>query len=115
TVSRTEESQADFEQGTLVGTKATANGLELDTGNQSGYRIAPALDLTPVRVVRSSRVEWDAIEPPGTSVTVETSVDGGNTWQPIANGEPIPGLHEGMAAEGVSVLWRQVLTSQHEV
>src|SRR5690606_10948831 len=63
TVTRTEDSQADFEQGTLVGTKATAYGLELDTGNLDGYRIAPALDLTPVRVVGSSQVSWQAVQP----------------------------------------------------
>src|SRR5690606_23651915 len=33
TVTRTEDSQAEFGQGTLVGTKATVFGLELDTSN----------------------------------------------------------------------------------
>src|SRR5690606_18358133 len=63
TVTRTEDSQADFGQGTLVGTKATVFGLELDTSNLDGYRIAPALDLTPVRVVGSSQVSWEAVHP----------------------------------------------------
>src|SRR5690606_18362637 len=32
-------------------------------GSIVGHRIAPALDLTPVRVVGSSQVTWEAVQP----------------------------------------------------
>src|SRR5690606_16419561 len=59
-----------------------------------------------------SSISWTATTPAGTAVTVETSLDGGQTWQPATNGGAIPGITSGMDLDGVSLLWRETLTTQ---
>src|SRR5690606_38107941 len=60
-----------------------------------GSRVSPILDLSPVGTAAGSSIAWNAITPAGTSVTVETSLDGGATWQVATNGGPIPGISAG--------------------
>ncbi|MBE3590014.1 MAG: hypothetical protein IMW98_04205 [Firmicutes bacterium] len=77
----------------------------------SGARTAPALDLSPVGVATSSAISWTADTPAGTSVSVDVSLDGGQTWQPATNGEPVPGITPGMDLTGKQLLWRERLST----
>lgn len=78
---------------------------------QGGYRIWPALDLSPAVVARSSQIDWEASEPAGTDVIVEVSTDGGATWQVATDGGPIPGVSAGTNLSGKRLLVRQTLTT----
>lgn len=77
----------------------------------SGTRTAPVLDLSPVGIAASSVISWTADTPLGTSVGVDVSLDGGQTWQPVTNGEPVPGITPGMDLSGKSLLWRENLVT----
>lgn len=63
----------------------------------SGRWTAPSLPV-PEGVVTASVVHWTQTVPPGTSVVVETSIDGGLTWQPATNFGPVPHLSVGTTA-----------------
>lgn len=76
---------------------------------QGGYRIAPALDLSATARAGASTVAWAASVPAGTSLMVETSIDGGSTWQIPQNAGAIPGLTPGMDTTGVLLLVRATL------
>lgn len=86
---------------------ATKSGAYLP----SGSRISPALDLSPAGIAVSSKIAWTASTPSGTSIVVETSLDGGATWQPCTNGGPIPGITPGTDVTGKTLLIRQTLTT----
>lgn len=59
----------------------------------TGNRLSPALSLAPVGRLGSSLVAWDDNLPGlGTSLQMETSVDGGVSWQVATNGGPIANL-----------------------
>src|SRR5690606_14605514 len=92
------------------GTTQNLRGVVYD--GDGGYRIAPALDLTPVGTAAASSISWTATTPAGTAVQVETSLDGGQTWDVATNGGSIPGITSGMDLDGVSLLVRQTLTTQ---
>ncbi|HHW45231.1 MAG TPA: DNRLRE domain-containing protein, partial [Desulfotomaculum sp.] len=77
----------------------------------SGSRVSPPLDLSPVGRAFSSSISWQATEPPGTSVVIEVSLDGGLTWQQATNGSTIPGLSPEMDLTGKSLLVRQILST----
>lgn len=72
----------------------------------SGTWTSPALDLSTLVAVSSSLVDWQAATPAGATLTVETSTDGGLTWQAATDGGPIPG-----ATPGGAVQARLTLTS----
>src|SRR5690606_11751751 len=78
-------------------------------GGIVGYRIAPALDLSPVRTAAAPAFSWTATTPAGPAVTVETSLDGGQPRQPATHGGPTPRITAGMDLTGKSLLVRQVL------
>jgi hypothetical protein len=70
----------------------------------TGYRISPPLAI-PQSPITNSVVHWDqATFADGSTVTVETSVDGGLTWQLAANDQPIPRLLPGTS------VWQTVQT-----
>lgn len=79
---------------------------------EGGYRVSPALDLSPAGVAASSAISWTATTPTGTAVQVKTSLDGGATWQQATNGGAIPGITPGMDLTGKSLLVRQTLTTE---
>lgn len=56
-----------------------------------GRRVSQPLAIPEGRVV-SSVVQWKQTAPLGTTVTVETSIDGGLTWQEATNRRPVPHL-----------------------
>lgn len=70
---------------------------EVDTASQmftplTGYRISPPLAL-PQTPITNSVISWTQNTPaPGSTVKVETSVDGGLTWQTPVNNGAVPRL-----------------------
>jgi hypothetical protein len=61
----------------------------------AGMRTAPAKALSGAPVA-GSRVTWEQFTPPGTTVTVKTSINNALTWDVVAaSGDPVPGLEPG--------------------
>jgi hypothetical protein len=70
----------------------------------TGFRISPPLAI-PQSPITSSVIHWDQATPAvGSSVTVETSVDGGASWQPAVQDGPIARLLPGTS------VWQTVQT-----
>lgn len=78
---------------------------------EGGYRISPSLDLSSGASATSSQISWTATAPTNTTIVIETSLDGGATWQSATNGGAIPGITAGMSLSGKSLLVRQTLTT----
>lgn len=69
----------------------------------TGQRVSPLYDLTSaVGVFGVARIFWTATTPPGTSVTVETAVNGGS-WSTCTNGGRVPGVTEGASATSIRI------------
>ena len=72
-----------------------------------GTRQSYTLDLSPVGELSDSLIEWSSTEPDDTNITIETSIDNGETWQEATNGGSIPNLPDNL--EDVELLVRQTL------
>lgn len=69
-------------------------GQAIVVGYTTGIRTSPP-KLIPRNPIAGSKITWDAFIPPGASVTVETSVDNGASWQVATSGAPVPRLIPG--------------------
>ena len=105
TVTRTDNTAGEWAAGTNDGTTGASGVLTLATGEVSGSWVSPPLDLSGLAAVDGSSIDWSAATPSGTSVTVETSADGGATWDAATDGGAIVG-----AAAGGDVRARLTLT-----
>jgi hypothetical protein len=76
----------------------------------SGYRTAPALNISPVNVVKASSITWNQTLNGGT-LTMETSLDNGATWQAATSGQPISGLALNTVCAGKTLLVRTSLAT----
>jgi len=72
----------------------------------TGTRQSPQLDLSAVGNVESSSISWQETLNSQT-ITIETSIDGGSTWQTATNGGAIPNL----PANPTTLDVRQVLST----
>ncbi len=87
---------------TLTGTSATSMpGLNqltvrvLGAFSATGTRISPVLDLSPTGRAGSTLVNWNALTPAGTGITVEIAPDVAGvpgTWTAVSNGGAIPNI-----------------------
>jgi hypothetical protein len=77
----------------------------------NGERLSPVIDLTPVGYVCGTAISWEATKPPNTSLVIETSIDGGLTWQACTNKGRIPGVNSGDNLAGKQLLLRQKLST----
>lgn len=77
----------------------------------TGTWTSQPIDLSPVGQAAASAISWQADTPPGTAVTVEASLDGGQTWATCANGGEIPGILPGTNLTGKSLLVRATLST----
>jgi hypothetical protein len=78
---------------------------------KTGSRVSPAYGLNGVAIARSSLLSWKAKLPTDMTLLMETSVDGGQTYQPCTSGAAIPGILSGMNCGGQSVILRETLTN----
>ena len=79
----------------------------------TGTRVNPSLNLAPAGVVASSLIQWAATEPDVTTLEIDASFDNGVTWTQCTNNAAIPGLNYGDSLTGVSLLIREVLTTNN--
>ncbi len=76
----------------------------------TGTRVSPPIDLSVVGTARTSTIGWIATTPLGTSVAIETSLNGGATWSPATNGGGVPGFTAGLDVVGTALLVRSTLS-----
>ncbi len=85
----------------------------------SGTWQSPSINIASPGHYGGSLVEWDPnTQPygtpadPSTSITVQTSIDNGSTWQSVSNGGAISGLTIGQSLTGKTLLLKVSLTAQ---
>lgn len=86
-------------------------GDAIRVGSTIGVRISPPFPLLAGRrslPVAGSLIRWETTIPHGATVTVETSIDNGGTWQKASNGQAIPRLEPGLVIP--TVMTRVTLT-----
>lgn len=87
---------------------------------ERGTRISPALSLTSAALAGPTLMSWSATLPAQPSggaasetrpaqVTIEASLDNGDTWQICSQNKPIPALIAGQSLTGKSLLVKQTL------
>jgi hypothetical protein len=81
---------AGSNDGTINGASWTDNYISWNLDG-TGTRQSPQLDLSAVNDVASSSISWTETLNSQT-ITIETSVDSGSTWQTATNGGSIPNL-----------------------
>ena len=74
------------------GNNGTINGAAwINNYSPTGNRLSPTIDLSTIGSVESSTISWvETLN--GETIDIETSVDGGSTWQTATNGSSIPNL-----------------------
>lgn len=77
----------------------------------SGTWTGTAVSVNAVSLVNSSLIKWDQSLSQGGSVTVQTSIDGGSTYQTCSNGGAIPKLGKGASGTGKSVIVKVTLST----
>ena len=90
----TDTTKVDFEAGDLDGV-VVDDGVELYQHTQG--TLIKEIDISTEAEVETTKIEWTATTPAGTSITIETalSLDGGESygeWQTATNGNAIPGI-----------------------
>jgi len=70
--------------------------------DSSGTWVSPTINLTQTDVATSA-ISWGAIEPTGTTLLVEVSLDNQMTWQTATNDAAIPGINPGDDVSGMTL------------
>ena len=68
----------------------------------SGSRVSAAIDLSAVTDVAFCAVGWEATTPTGTTLTVDTSVNGGSTYSSATNGSCPTGISVGSSLASIT-------------
>jgi hypothetical protein len=80
----------------------------------TGTRISPLITFNiGGAAITNTKITWDADIPTGTSVSVYTSIDYGQTWYAVNNGDKIPGITPGSRPETVTIQIKQVLSTSN--
>ena len=66
-------------------------------------------DLTPVGILDSSSIDWEATVASDQNLIIEVSNDGGSTWTEVSNGDSLPFYSPGDYLLGETVNVRQIL------
>jgi hypothetical protein len=77
----------------------------------SGTWTGPSTSINSVSTIASSTITWDTSLSTGGTVTVQTSIDGGSTYQTCTSGGVIPGLAAGASGTGKSVIVKVTLAN----
>jgi len=70
----------------------------------SGTWTSPSASINAVSTIASTIIMWDTSLSTGGTVLVQTSIDGGSTYQTAASGGPIPKLTKGSSGTGKNLL-----------
>jgi hypothetical protein len=76
----------------------------------TGTRTANSTSITAVGNYRKSLVSWSPIQPANTGLVINTSIDGGATFQPATNFAQVTGLMPGASLTGQTMQTQQVLS-----
>ncbi len=76
-------------------------------------RVHSSLSLTALSTVENSLIHWNATTPGNTALLIESSINGGSSYQTCTNNAVIPNLTPGTNVSGVSLLIRETLTTQN--
>lgn len=76
----------------------------------SGNRISPPIDLSSITKATTHTISWNATIPSGSTLKIETSMDGGVTWNQPMNYGSIAGIAQGDDLRGKSLLIRETFT-----
>lgn len=79
----------------------------------SGTWASPSTSIASVATIASSAITWSTALSGGGTIAVQSSIDGGASWQNCSNGGVIPGLTVGVVGTGKSVLTRITLTAPY--
>ena len=77
----------------------------------SGTWQSSSTSINAITSIATSIITWDTSLSTGGTVLVQTSIDGGSTWQTATSGGPIPGLTAGTSGTGKSVLVKVSLSN----
>jgi hypothetical protein len=77
----------------------------------SGTWQGPSTSISSIAAIASSVIKWDTSLSTGGTVLVQTSIDGGSTFQTCSNGGTIPGLTNGSSGAGKSVIVKATLSN----
>src|SRR6266487_2827152 len=79
---------------------------------KSGTWIGPSTSIGAITSIAGSIITWDqSLSGAGSTVLVETSTNGGSTWQTASNGGSITGLTPGSSGAGKNVRIRATLST----
>ncbi len=78
---------------------------------KSGTWIGPSTSIGGITTIASSVITWDTSLSQGGTILVQTSTDGGTTYQTASNGGPISGLVQGSAGTGKNVRVKVTLST----
>src|SRR6266581_1382171 len=74
---------------------------------QTGNRVSSSHSLTSVGIYQNSLASWIVATPSGTTFTLETSLDGGATWQAATNKAKLGIITPGTYLNGISLLLKE--------
>ena len=78
---------------------------------KSGTWIGPSTSIGGITTIASSVITWDPSLSQGGTILVQTSTDGGTTYQTASNGGPITGLAKGSSGSGKNVRVKVTLST----
>ncbi len=78
---------------------------------KSGTWIGPSTSIGGITTIASSVITWDPSLSQGGTILVQTSTDGGATYQTASNGGPITGLTPGSSGSGKNVRVKVTLST----
>lgn len=78
--------------------------------DQVGYRNSSSVSIASVGIVTNSSMLYTVEAPAGTAIVVNSSFDGGATWQPTTSMQAIPNLPAGANTASMSVATQQILS-----
>jgi hypothetical protein len=72
------------------------------------------IDLTPYVANRGNEITWTSTVPTGTTVKIETSIDGGLTWSVTVTGDSLRNFYGGEDLNGIQLLIRVTMTTSNQ-
>ncbi len=96
-----------------VGYQGQFQNFGITVTGLSGTWVSPSQSLTSLGTYLTSVVSWQdvSIGTQNTTLLVESTINGGSSWQTVTNGGTISGLTPGQSLSGISVQFRVTLTT----
>jgi hypothetical protein len=96
-----------------AGYQAQFNNFGITVIGMSGTWVSPVQSLTAAGTYGGAVVTWQDVSiGNGTTILVESTINGGSSWQTVTNGGTIPNLTLGQSLSGVNLQLRVTLSTQ---